>query len=974
MKTSYKIVFACLLFFGNSAEAQIQKIAFPIAAGKSIEIARLSPVPSDENFRLSLNGEWLFSENIEKGPCNKSIQVPGEWVMQGFEVDKDKTAGYLRKISIPSAWKNKRIKLRFDGVYSDSEIWVNGKKTGSHLGGFTPFEIDITSFVKWSGDNELLVKVKSDSKADSLASASQYAVHTLGGITRKAYLLALEDVNVAYAAIKTTFDQKFENAVLTTDVIIANEKSNSSASLILDAELFKTDGKEEKIASKSITLNKAIESGKFLHQTLSFDVIKPQKWDPEHPYLYRLKLKLKEGNLIKTVVIKSIGFRQVEVKGNRVLVNDTPIKLRGVNHHETMPLRGRSVNDDQWEKDVRIFRAGNVNYIRTSHYPPPEELVEACDKLGMFLEVEAPFCWAENTSVPNELSDELLVNQTLDMVSFFRSNPSVIIWSMGNESGKYNEYFKKTAELVKQFDPTRPRNFSQYGPDADGGDLEITNHHYPGPGGPDTYKNYKRPIVFDEYVHLNAYNRLELVTDPGVRDAWGIGFEAMWEKMQRTDAVLGGAIWAGIDDSFFLPNGKTVGYGTWGPVDGWRREKPEYWHMKKIYSPVKIKLTGNWDNGKVDLMIQNRLLFSNLNECKIEWSIANEKGNLKEDLKPGGSSKLSLTVKNRPSSSDKLTIKVFDPRNVLIDIYQFDIVPTVVQSNGENKDDGQAWSYQQESNSLVGKSKELEIRLNLSNGNLEQIKKDGKSVIVSNAQLMILPLTGEGRGVQMTGEKQQFDPFTDVCKNRVIKNVKFSKMKSQLTVSISDEYEEATGTINYHYFASGKVAVDYKYTLKKDINPRQWGMVFGIPESYNELNWNRKGLWNYYPEDHIGRLEGKAKLLSDAEVSGAAGPSHKPNNPWSTDRNDMGTNDFRSTKMNIKEASLNDGAVSLKIESDGSQHIRSWHDAQTIQVLIAGYSNMGTERFFRAHAEKMDKPLKVGDTIQDSISLKIGRK
>jgi len=974
MKTPYKIVFACLLFLGNSAGAQIQKITFPLATGKNIEIARLSPLPSDKSLMLSLNGDWLFSENIEKDPCKKAIQVPGEWVMQGFEVDKDKAAGYLKKISIPSAWKNKRIKLRFDGVYSDSEIWVNGKKTASHLGGFTPFEIDITSFVKPGRENELLVKVKSDSKADSLASASQYAVHTLGGITRKVYLIALEDVNIAYEAVKTTFDQKFENAVLSTDVVIANEQSDKTGNLTLLAELFRTDQKEGKIAGQTISLDKGIESGKMLQQTMSFDVLKPQKWDPEHPYLYTLKLTLKEGDRVKTQVIKPIGFRQIEVKGNRVLVNNIPIKLRGVNHHETMPLRGRSVNDDQWEKDVRIFREGNVNYIRTSHYPPPEELVAACDKLGMFLEVEAPFCWAENTTVPKALSDELLVNQTLDMVSFFRSNPSVIIWSLGNESGKYNEYFKRTGELVKQFDPTRPRNFSQYGPEADGGDLEITNHHYPGPGGPDTYRNYKRPIVFDEYVHLNAYNRLELVTDPGVRDAWGIGFEAMWEKMEKTDAVLGGAIWAGIDDSFFLPNGKTVGYGTWGPVDGWRREKPEYWHMKKIYSPVKIKLAGNWDNGKIDLVIQNRMLFSNLNECKIEWSLGNVKGDINEDLKSGASSKLSLAVNNRPSSKDKLTIKVFDPRNVLIDSYQFDVVPTVIQSDTENKDDAQSWRYQQESDYLVAKSKALDIRLDLTNGNLEQIKKDRKVVLVSNAQLMILPLTGEGRGVQMTGEKQQFDPFTDVCKNRIINGVKFSKMKSQLTVSISDEYEEATGTIDYHYFADGKITVDYRYTLKKDINPRQWGLVFGVPESYNELSWDRKGLWNYYPEDHIGRLNGKAKLLSDVEVSGAAGPSHKPNNPWSTDRNDMGTNDFRSTKMNIKEAALNDGTVSLKIHSDGSQHIRTWHSVQGIQFLVAGYSNMGTERFFRGHAEKMDRPLKIGDVIQDSISVQIDHK
>ncbi|NNU34831.1 hypothetical protein HK413_13600 [Mucilaginibacter sp. S1162] len=140
-------------------------------------------------------------------------------------------------------------------------------------------------------------------------------------------------------------------------------------------------------------------------------------------------------------------------------------------------------------------------------------------QLGMFPEVEAPFCWAERGLVPPEYYQQVLVNQTLDMVEFFKSHASVLIWSMGNESKKFAEYFKHTADLVKLADPSRPRNFSQYEPMGDNGELEIGNHHYPGPEGPEKYKNAARPIIFDEYCHLNAYNRYELVTDPGLRDA-----------------------------------------------------------------------------------------------------------------------------------------------------------------------------------------------------------------------------------------------------------------------------------------------------------------------------------------------------------------------------------------------------------------------------------------------------------------------
>ncbi|WP_295712691.1 glycoside hydrolase family 2 TIM barrel-domain containing protein [Mucilaginibacter sp.] len=967
MKNFYKTLIG-LLILNCTAKAQIQKIDYTTADKQVLKLNRVSPAGSSQPNKLSLDGTWLFSENINTSPCAKNIQVPGEWVMQGFTVDNEAYAGYQKNFTLPENWKGKRLKLRFDAVYSESEIWLNDKKIASHLGGFTPFEVDVTNFVKQSGDNQLLVKVKSSSKADSLASASQYAVHPLGGISRKVYLMAVAPVNFAYVDIKTNLDKNYENAVLNTDVIIANEQDAKAEKLSLKAELFKADG-TTKVGEKLVSVD-GINKGGFLQQNISFDVSKPQKWDPEHPNLYVVKLSILDGANVQDGITKSIGFRQIEVRGNRVFVNNMPIKLRGVCHHETMPLRGRSVNDNMWEKDVQLFREANVNYMRTSHYPPAEELIDACNRLGMFLEVEAPFCWAENTQVTlgTPIYQTLMVDQTLDMVNYFRSNPSVLTWSIGNESENYKNYFKETAKLIKQFDPTRPRNFSQYGPEADEGDLEICNHHYPGPGGPEEYRNYKRPIVFDEYVHLNAYNRLELVTDPGVRDAWGIGFEAMWEKMYKTDAVLGGAIWAGIDDTFFLPDGKTVGYGTWGPLDGWRREKPEYWHMKKIYSPVKIKLVSNWLNGKIALELENRLLFSNLNECKIEWSIAGETGLIKADLKRDAKTTADIAISKKPSSSDKLTIKVYDPRGVLIDIYQFSVVPAVsiVTSSKTNVD---PWSYQQNQNTLIAKTANMQVNFNLANGDIEQVTNEGKNVWTTGTRLMVLPLNGDGNGVQMTGDNKKFEPFTDVCKNRVVKEIKLDKAQNGFTVSIADTYSEATGVTTYHFLAGGTVKIDYRYTIKKDVNPRQWGLVFGLPGTFQVLDWDRNAQWNYYPADHIGRPNGKAMLMSDTKVVGPAGPSVLPMTPWSLDRNDLGTNDFRSTKMYINRAALTNGISSFNVIANGQQHIRAWKDQQNIKTLVAGYSNMGSERFFRGHAEKMDRPLKSGDVIQDSINL-----
>lgn len=973
MKIIY-YVFSILMITSGTLKAQIQKINFTTADHQTLKVNRISPSASKQLNKISLDGTWQFSTDINSLPANKNIQVPGEWTMQGFDVKKKTFAGYQRTFNIPENWKNTRVKLRFDAVFSEAEIWVNGKKAAGHLGGFTPFEVDINNFIKWDGDNELLVKVKSESTADSLASASVYAAHNLGGIPRKVYLMSIAPVNFAYADVKTLFDKNYEDASLSTDVIIANEQEKKTGSLTVMAQLFKADG-TTKVGEKTVNIDKDLGKGELFQQNISFDVVKPSKWDPEHPNLYVIKLSIRQGDKLEDVVIKSIGFRQVEVRGNQVFVNNKPIKLRGVCHHEVMPLRGRSVNDNMWEKDVKLFIEGNVNYIRTSHYPPAEELIDACNRLGMFLEVEAPFCWAHNTPVNTgaEIAPTLLVDQTIDMITYFRSNPSVIIWSVGNESLKYKEYFKETARLVKIYDPTRPRNFSQWGPDADEGDLEITNHHYPGPTGPAKYTNYKRPIVFDEYVHLNAYNRQELVTDPGVRDAWGIGFAAMWEDMYKTEAVLGGAIWAGIDDTFFLPNGKTVGYGTWGPVDGWRREKPEYWHMKKAYSPVKIKLISNWNNGKVGLEMENRLLFSNLNECRIEWSIAGESGRILTDLKRNGKTTTSIAIGKPPLASDQLMVKVYDPRGVLIDIYQFSVVPTIDRIQPAPKTAGQLWSYTKNGNRLIAKNGNLSVHFNLISGDIEQVSKNKASIWTEGPRLMVLPLNGEGNGVQMVGDGKKIEAFTDVCKNRIVKGIKLDQGKNEFCVNINDSYIEAEGTTNYRFLANGTVRIEYKYTLKENINPRQWGLVFGLPLHFQEMTWTRNALWNYYPADHIGRITGKAKLMSDNKISGPAGPSVLPATSWSLDRNELGTNDFRSTKMYINNAQLSNGISVFDFLANGTQHIRAWQDGQGIKVLLAAYSNMGSEKFFRDHAEKMDRPLKVGDVIADSVCIKLSQ-
>jgi beta-galactosidase len=959
----------CILTLSSVSYAQKIDSVRQVIRVMGYDLPRLSPVPESgkesKSKILSLNGTWRFYPDGNQTSPDQNIEVPGEWVMQGFSVNPGTFALYRRDFKIPSGWNDDHIKLRCDAIYSECEIFVNGKKAGGHLGGFTAFETDITSCIQKGKENTISIRVRSESIADSLSSASKYAVHPLGGISRKIWLLALPEVNCSMFHVSTKFDENYVNAKLNTEIELANESSHD-LNTDLRFELSR-DGDPVAILKKDVNDIGIIKANSISLKNFSFDIAQPLKWDPEHPNLYSLKLSVISGGKVIEVISRTFGFRQTEVRGNQVFVNNMPIKLRGVCRHEVMPLRGRSLSPGQWEEDVKLFRAANVNYIRTSHYPPAPEFLEACDRLGMFVEVEGPFCWAEQTKVPESLYYQALIQPELEMINTFRSNPSVLMWSIANESGKYKEYFSRSAELIKAIDPTHPRNFSQYNPNGDNGELEISNHHYPGPKGPEKYADAKRPVTFDEYCHLNAYNRFELVTDPGIRDAWGIGFERMWEKMYYAKGVLGGAIWAGIDDSFILPDGRAIGYGTWGPVDGWRRPKPEYWHVKKVYSPVKIRQVGNQDakEGLINFEIENRMLFTNLAECKFMWKANEQASDFQVNAKPGEIVQVALKIPH----TGKVYLEVTDHRGVTIDQYEFIAVPLLVEPK-ENR--VEKLTRTEENSRIRISSGNIAMIIDKTNNDLKEIQMDGKVLILNDARLMILPLNGKGNGTQMKGDNAKFDPFTSSCKNRIVQRIEQAFPGQGFSLKVYDISDDAKGYTEY-LLSDGELNINYKYEIRKDINPRQVGLVFSLPESFQQLEWERTGQWNFYPQDHIGRLKGTAVARNENPLSGPAGPVAMPSRSWTYDQNELGTNDFRSTKMNITTAILSDGLNKVNVISDGSQHIRCWLENGSTRMLVASYSNMGAEGFFRSHAELIDHPLKPGDYISGTVHLTFSR-
>ncbi|MDE6180630.1 MAG: glycoside hydrolase family 2, partial [Phocaeicola sp.] len=307
---------------------------------------------------LSLNGDWMFNprpdKEFYKQPLSgqwKTIVVPGQWSMQGYKVDSTAFAGYYKTFTLPEDWKGCQIKLRFDGVHSEYHVYLNGTEIGYHLGGMTAYEIDITRHVK-AGSNELALAVRSESLADMLGSLTQYAAHQLGGITRKVTLFAVPASYVSDMRITTDLDRNYEDAALNVQTAVTNATGRMQDGLRLRLSI---DGLPNVMEKRLPSL----AAGETWRGVVSDSVIAPILWNNERPQLYQLKMELCDGENIIETIEKRFGFREIEIRGNELLVNGQPVKLRGVCRHEMHPLTGRVMTEELERRDVELYRGAN---------------------------------------------------------------------------------------------------------------------------------------------------------------------------------------------------------------------------------------------------------------------------------------------------------------------------------------------------------------------------------------------------------------------------------------------------------------------------------------------------------------------------------------------------------------------------------------------------------------------------------------
>lgn len=604
-------------------------------------------------FYKQLNGNWQFKycENISfaydeylfpefSDDLWDSIPVPSNWQMHGYDIphytnvrypipydppyvpDENPVCCYRKEFFIGEDWVDKKIHITFDGVDSFFELYINGEEVGFSKVPHMPSEFDITEHLK-AGKNLVALKVYKLSDGTYLEDQDMWR---LSGIFRDVYLTAYNEAMLYDISIKTVLS--FKDAVLEIDAGIYNDSDKTKIEFVL------IDNEMHEIAKSSQRLDVRDE---IMDIDCRMDIISPSKWTAETPYLYKLIIGFydKKDVLISAYAL-NIGFRKLEIKDSQFYVNGVPIKLFGANRHDTHYILGHTMPCDVLEEDVLLMKQNNFNCVRCSHYPTDTRFLDYCDKYGLYVVDETDL-----ESHGDEVSGYALssnpdwldayIDRAVRMVYRDRNHPSIIFWSMGNESG-YGENHKKMIKVIKAIDDTR---FIHYERAYDAPEVDIVSTMYPAAYESETPKDARIPSIEQEGKNMTdgrPYFMCEYMHAMGQGPG---NIKEYWDLIWKYPRLLGGCAWEWVDHGILSTNDEDEEYFAYGGdfgdepndsvfcIDGLNTplRTPhtallEYKHVLRpvIGEPIDLKA------GIISL--KNRKFHSDASEIKAIWSVS----------------------------------------------------------------------------------------------------------------------------------------------------------------------------------------------------------------------------------------------------------------------------------------------------------------------------------------------------------------
>ena len=842
--------------------AALETLLYPggLPSWEAPELTGLNRLPPratlDRPERRSLAGEWDFrlaprpEDAIALRGRGRRVEVPGLWTMQGFEAphytnvimpfperpphvpEANPTGVYRRRFRVPRGWRRKRIVLGFGGVEGVLHVVLNGEPVGIGKDARTPAEFDVTELVRHDAENELVAAVVRWSDASFVEDQDQW---WHAGISRDVYLDAgsIDDVFARAAA----------------DGSLAIDARGAVRARLLDA-------RGRTVLRTALPAETGLRS--------------PALWSAEEPSLYTLVVEAEDGETASC----RIGFRTVEVRDRRLLVNGEPVEIHGVNRHDHDDVRGRAVTRELMETDARTMKRFNVNAVRCSHYPNDPYWLDLCDRWGLYVVDEANI---ESHAYYDELCRDprylgAWVDRVRNMVERDKNHPSVILWSLGNESG-YGPNHDAAAGWVRKRDPSRPLHYEgAIARDWTGG-RAATDVVCPMYASVDAIEAWAetptddpRPLILCEYSHAMG-------ATGGIADYYA--------AFERHGPLQGGFVWEWVDHGIRVGDRRGRGYWAYGGdfgdepndanfcADGlvWpdRTPHPVLYEFRHLARPVHVEaLRGG------RFRIRNRHRFVSLDRYRGEWELTVDgkrraRGRLPElDVPPRGALEVELDL---PEAEGErfVTFRFFLRRASAWAPagHEVAVEQLALRSRRKPRPAGHAVPSRTKG---VFEAGGVRASFDLDRGELRELSAGRRNVLVVGPRLQLWRAAGDNDGLRLLPERnggvlrRWLDEGLDRLELR-LDSVRTGKRAVEIV-------HRAPGLVThrhrYRLLDSGACVVDNVVELERELRdvPRI-GVGLALRPGLERVAWYGRGPWESYPDRLASTIVGRFESTVD---------------------------------------------------------------------------------------------------------------
>ena len=853
---------------------------------------------------LSMEGMWKFNfvKDHNKRPANffalkyddsqwKDFPVPGLFELNGYGDATYKNIGYAwatqfdpnppyiselnnytgsyrRTFELPKDWKGKDVYFHVGSATSNLTLWVNGKYVGYSEDSKVAAEFNISKYLK-PGKNLIAMQVMRWCDGSYFEDQDFWR---FTGIAREVYLYARPKLHAAEIRLNAALENNYQDGVLNYKVSLKGGKTDVAITLC------DKDGKQIAQATGAQGVIK---------------VPKVNAWTAETPYLYKAYITLKNKQGAAEVIPQKVGFRNVEIKNAQLLVNGQPVLVKGADRHEMDPDGGYVVSIERMIQDIKIMKQLNINAVRTSHYPCDPRWYDLCDEYGIYITAEANLeshgMGYEEKSLakfPEYIVPHIERNE--GNVKPLINHPSVIVWSLGNESG-YGVNFEKAYDWVKACDTTRPAQYERGGYDSK---TDIYCPMYIGYEESESYckSNGTKPYIQCEYAHAMGNSEG--------------GFKEYWDLIRKYPKYQGGYIWDFVDQGLRDKSpvtGKEIftyggDYGRYpgsdynfncnGIIAPNRRLNPHAYEIQYVLQNVWIK---DFDAENGSFNVYNENFFKNIDDLSLTATlfangvklttvaIPDTKGIAPQATKLVKSEALKNAIEKAEAehATEEITInfafasdgsqplvdkgQVMARQQIVLNGYEFDKVDAPANTGSKIE--------VEETNSYVKVSAErMSVTIGKKTGMIDYLDVDGEPMLKFRESMtpeFWRAPTDNDYGASLQKKMR-------VWKNPQMNLKSFDKSESKDSVVLTANFEmpevKAELMLRYRINAAGEVAVTEKMTTDKEAKVAdlfRYGMQLQMPASFSKLEYYGRGPEENYIDRHsssfIGKYEANVK-------------------------------------------------------------------------------------------------------------------